>query len=99
LLDEYSLENPLIHSSPDSKEPIKHSLIKIMTYQNDTYLRHSGNPTWRIMSQICIIREVNKISADAHMPLQGRMSKKKNKKKGRCSIKDPRNPSTYYQNI
>jgi hypothetical protein len=29
----------LIHSSPDSQEPIKHSLIKIMTYQNDTYLR------------------------------------------------------------
>jgi hypothetical protein len=62
-----------------------------------TYLRHSGNPTWRSMSQICVIREVNKISADAHMPLQGRMSKKKNKKKGRCSIKDTRNLSTYYR--
>jgi len=74
LFDEYSLENPWIHSSPHFREPIKHSLIKTMTYQNDAYLRHSGNPTWWIMSQICIIREVNKISADAHTRLQGRMS-------------------------
>jgi hypothetical protein len=28
LFNEYSLENPLIHSSPDSQEPIKRSLIK-----------------------------------------------------------------------
>ena len=74
LFDEYSLENPLIHSSSDSQEPIKRSLIKTMTYQNDAYLRHSGNPTWRIMLQICVIREVNKIPADAHACLQGRMS-------------------------
>jgi hypothetical protein len=38
LFDEYSLENPLVHSSPHFREPIKHSLIKTTTYQNDAYI-------------------------------------------------------------
>jgi hypothetical protein len=48
-------DNPLIHSSPHFREPIKRSLIKTKTYQNYDYLCHSGNPTWRIMSQTFVI--------------------------------------------
>jgi len=63
----------MIHFLPIYKEPIKHSLMKSSTNPRDSYLRHPGNPTWRIMSQICVIREVNRKSADAHVRLQGRM--------------------------